>query len=115
MASQSNLAATLGGWSARHRITAITGWVVLVLVSVLIASAVGQITMKQSEYGTGESGRATRLLTDAGITEPAQELVLVHSGTATARCPLVTPAPAAVPAIPSRKAAARARCARPSG
>ena len=33
---QSNLAATLGGWSARHRITAITGWVVVVLVSMLI-------------------------------------------------------------------------------
>ena len=84
MAVQSNLAARLGGWSARHRIMAITGWVVLVLVSMLIGSAVGQMTMKQSEYGTGESGRATRLLTDAGITEPAQELVLVHCGTATA-------------------------------
>ena len=84
MAVQSNLAARLGGWSARHRIMAITGWVVLVLVGMLIGSAVGQMTMKQSEYGTGESGRATRLLTDAGITEPAQELVLLHSGTATA-------------------------------
>ena len=84
MAFQSNLAATLGGWSARHRITAIAGWVVLVLAAMLIGSMVGQVTMKQSEYGAGESGRATRLLTDAGITEPAQELVLVHSATATA-------------------------------
>ena len=84
MAVQSNLAARLGGWSARHRIAAITGWVVLVLVGMLVGSAVGQVTMKQSEYGTGESGRATQLLTDAGISEPAQELVLVHSGTATA-------------------------------
>jgi uncharacterized membrane protein YdfJ with MMPL/SSD domain len=83
MAYRSNLAATLGGWSARHRLAAIAGWVVFVVVAMLIGSAVGQVTMKQSEYGTGESGRATRLLTDAGITEPAQELVLVHSATAT--------------------------------
>ena len=49
MAVQSNLAARLGGWSARHRVTAITGWVVLVLVGMLIGHAVGQMTMKQSE------------------------------------------------------------------
>jgi putative drug exporter of the RND superfamily len=58
--------------------------VVLVLAAMLIGSVVGQVTMTQSEYGAGESGRATRLLTEAGITEPAQELVLVHSATATA-------------------------------
>ena len=84
MAVQSNLAARLGGWSARHRIMAIIGWVVLVVVSMLIGSAVGQVTMTQSEYGTGESGRATAAAHRRGITEPAQELVLVHSAHRTA-------------------------------
>jgi putative drug exporter of the RND superfamily len=84
MAFRSNLAGTLGAWSARHRVAAIAGWVAFVVVAMLIGSAVGQVTMKQAEYSTGESGHATRLLTDAGITEPAQELVLVHSATATA-------------------------------
>ena len=84
MARTSNLAASLGSWSARHRIAAITGWLLLVIVTMLIGSAVGQVTMTQAEYGAGESGRATWLLTDAGVAPPAQELVLVHSATATA-------------------------------
>ncbi len=84
MARTSNLAASLGSWSARHRIAAITGWLLLVIVTMLIGSAVGQVTMTQAEYGAGESGRATWLLTDAGAAQPAQELVLVHSATAAA-------------------------------
>ena len=84
MARKSNLAASLGGWSARHRIAAIAGWLLLVIVTMLIGSAVGQVTMTQAEYGAGESGRAQWLLTDAGVAQPAQELLLVHSATATA-------------------------------
>jgi putative drug exporter of the RND superfamily len=84
VARQSNLAASLGSWSARHRISAIVGWLLLVIVAMLIGSAVGQLTMTQAEYGSGESGRAERLITNAGVAEPAQELVLVHSATATA-------------------------------
>ncbi len=84
MVHTSNLAASLGSWSARHRIAAITGWLLLVIVTMLIGSAVGQVTMTQAEYGAGESGRAQWLLTDAGVAQPAQELLLVHSATATA-------------------------------
>jgi len=84
VAHRSNLAASLGSWSARHRIAAITGWLLLVIVTMLIGSAVGQVTMTQAEYGAGESGRAQWLLTDAGVAQPAQELLLVHSATATA-------------------------------
>ena len=84
MAHQANLAASLGSWSARHRVLAITGWLLLVTVTMLIGSAVGQVTMTQAEYGAGESGQAQWLLTNAGVAQPAQELVLVHSATATA-------------------------------
>jgi uncharacterized membrane protein YdfJ with MMPL/SSD domain len=48
----------------------------------MIGAAVGQATMTRAEYGTGESGRAYRLLTDAGVADPAHELVLVRSATA---------------------------------
>ena len=99
MAHRSNLAASLGGWSARHRITAIVGWLLLVIVAMLIGSAVGQVTMTQAQYGTGESGRAQWLLTNAGVADPAQELVLVHSATATAATPRFR---AAVRAVVSR-------------
>jgi RND superfamily putative drug exporter len=67
MAHQPNLAAALASWSARHRIAAIGGWLLLVIVTMLIGGAVGQVNMTQAEYGTGESGRARWLITDAGV------------------------------------------------
>src|SRR5664279_2541468 len=84
MAHPVNFAASLGRWSARHRISAVAGWLLLVIVTMLIGGAVGQVTMTYTEYGIGESGRAQRLLTDAGVAQQAQEMVLVHSATATA-------------------------------
>ena len=74
-----NLAARLGGWSARHRKTAILGWLLFVVAAVLIGGMVGQLKLTDGEQGTGDSGRAERILEDAGITDPASEMVLVHS------------------------------------
>src|SRR5215469_16922014 len=74
-----NLAATLGGWSARHRWTAVGAWLALVIATVMVGSAVGQITMTQAEYGVGESGQASWALVNAGIKQPADELVMVSS------------------------------------
>jgi uncharacterized membrane protein YdfJ with MMPL/SSD domain len=80
-----NLAATLGGWSARHRLAAVGAWLALVIATVLIGSAVGQVTMTQAEYGVGESGQATWTLVNAGIKDPAVENVMVsHSGSSPA-------------------------------
>ena len=62
MAGSSNLAASLGRWSAAHRVTAVVGWLVFVVSAMLIGGAVGQVTMTHVEYGTGESGRAQRTL-----------------------------------------------------
>jgi uncharacterized membrane protein YdfJ with MMPL/SSD domain len=74
-----NLAARLGGWSARHRKTAILGWLLFVVAAVLIGGMVGQRSLTNSEQGTGDSARAERILDDAGITDPASEMVIVHS------------------------------------
>jgi uncharacterized membrane protein YdfJ with MMPL/SSD domain len=82
-----NLAAAAGGWSARHRLVAIGAWLVLVVVTMLIGNAVGQASMRQVEYGTGESGRAAWMLANAGITQPAPELIMVHA-TRTSASPL---------------------------
>jgi RND superfamily putative drug exporter len=79
MSGVPNLAATLGGWSARHRWTAVGAWLALVVVAMLVGSAVGQVTMTQAEYGVGESGRATWTLVNAGIKDPASELVMISS------------------------------------
>ena len=86
---QPNLAARLGGWSARHRLVAIGAWLVLVVMTMMAGSAVGQVTMTQAEYGTGESGQAAWLLADAGIKNPATELIMVSG-------PASSPDPAAL-------------------
>ena len=74
-----NIAARLGGWSARHRKTAILGWLLFVVAAVLIGGMVGQKQLTGGEEGTGDSGRAERIISDAGIKSPASEMVLVHS------------------------------------
>jgi uncharacterized membrane protein YdfJ with MMPL/SSD domain len=74
-----NLAARLGGWSAGHRKSAIFGWLLFVVAAVLIGGMVGQKPLTNGEEGTGDSGRAERIIEDAGIKSPASEMVLVHS------------------------------------
>lgn len=74
-----NIAARLGGWSARHRKAAIGGWLLFVVAASVIGALSGQVTLKDYEQGAGDSARAQRILADAGITRPASEMVLVHS------------------------------------
>jgi len=83
MAEVPNLAATLGGWSVRHRLTAVGAWLALVVVTMLLGSMAGQVTMTQAEYGVGESGQANWTLVNAGIKDPATELVMISSSGAT--------------------------------
>jgi RND superfamily putative drug exporter len=77
----SSLAARLGGWSVRHRKTAIIGWLLFVIAASMIGAMAGQITMKPQQNGAGDSLRAERILADAGIQHPAGEMVIVHSQT----------------------------------
>ncbi|MFI6466207.1 MMPL family transporter [Streptomyces sp. NPDC050538] len=81
MTGRENLAARLGGWSARHRAIAIVGWLVVVAAAMLIGSAVGQQHMTDQEYAAGESARAWQVLEQKGLIPPADEMVLVHSDT----------------------------------
>jgi uncharacterized membrane protein YdfJ with MMPL/SSD domain len=74
-----NFAARLGGWSARHRKTAIVGWLLFVVVATVLGGMVGQKTMTPHEQLTGDSARAQRVLDDAGIKDPAGEMVIVTS------------------------------------
>jgi RND superfamily putative drug exporter len=84
MAQRRNPAAALGGWSARHRKTAVFGWLLFVILATVIGSAVGQKQLTDAQQGVGGSARALQILHDAGLSEPASEMVLVHSGTETA-------------------------------
>jgi putative drug exporter of the RND superfamily len=79
-----NLAAALGGWSARHRKTAVFGWLLFVALATVIGGAAGQRTLTNAQQGTGSSAQALQILDDAHVAQPASEMVLVHSASFTA-------------------------------
>ncbi len=83
VADAPNLAARAGHWSARHRKTAIWGWLGFVVLAVAIGTAVGTRTLDNAHLGVGESGRAD-LTVDAAFPKSADELVLVQSPAANA-------------------------------
>jgi RND superfamily putative drug exporter len=82
-----NLAASLGGWSARHRKTAVFGWLLFVVLVTVIGGAAGQQSLTDAQEGSGSSAQAMQILQNAGLQTPAAEMVLVHSTTETADSP----------------------------
>ncbi|MEV4630020.1 MMPL family transporter [Micromonospora sp. NPDC049523] len=87
-----NLAARIAGWSARHRTSAIVGWLLFVVVATALSAALGTVQAADSSYGHGESGRATELIADAGFPDRAGEMVLIHSDSQLADAPAFTDA-----------------------
>jgi RND superfamily putative drug exporter len=73
------VAARLGGWSARHRKAAVAGWLLFVVLASVVGGMVGTRHLADHEIGAGDSARADTILADAGIENPASELVLLHS------------------------------------
>ncbi len=83
-----NIAARMGRWSARHRKTAIFGWLAFVVASFAIGGAVGMQTIDQNDMNVGEARKADHIIRDAGFKLDEQmEYVLVQSKTATADDP----------------------------
>jgi len=80
MAHRRSPAAALGGWSARHRKTAVFGWLLFVILATVIGGAVGQKQLSDAQQGVGSSAQALQILQDAGVSDPASEMVLVHGG-----------------------------------
>ncbi len=74
-----NLTARAAMWSARHRRTAIFGWLAFVLVTVALGSMIGTRQLDNNTNGVGDSGRADRIL-NAKFPQTASEQVLVQSG-----------------------------------
>ncbi|HEY7795985.1 MAG TPA: MMPL family transporter [Gaiellaceae bacterium] len=79
----SNISARMGRWSARHRKTAIFGWLAFVVAAVVLGGMLGTKQLGDTDTLPGESGRAARIL-DEGFQQPAGETVLVQSRTLTA-------------------------------
>ncbi|GAA4844206.1 MMPL family transporter [Kitasatospora terrestris] len=74
----------MGAWSARHRKTAVFGWLLFVVLAAYLGGVHGSNKVTDSESMPGEVARAAKILDEAGIKSPAAETVLVQSSTLTA-------------------------------
>ncbi|MGN6796234.1 MAG: MMPL family transporter [Streptosporangiaceae bacterium] len=67
----------IAGWSARHRKTAVLGWLALVAVIFVGGQMFG--TKDLPSYDPGQSGHAERVLDKLGFTSPPAESVLIQA------------------------------------
>ncbi|GAA0655633.1 MMPL family transporter [Kitasatospora atroaurantiaca] len=77
----------MGAWSARHRKTAVFGWLLFVVLAAYLGGVHGSTKISDSEAMPGQVARAAKILDEAGIKSPAGETVLVQSATLTADDP----------------------------
>ncbi len=82
-----NLAARAGRWSAQHRKKAILGWLAFVVLAVVIGGAVGTKTLSDSDYGTGESGRADKVVSEHFPDKEGESVLVQSQGAASNRDP----------------------------
>ena len=66
----------IAGWSARHRKTAVFGWLALVAVAFAAAQLLGSPNHNLND--TGQSGRAEQTLERLGVYAPPSEGVLIQ-------------------------------------
>ncbi len=89
MTRQRNIAASIGGWSVRHRWIAVAGWVLFVVVATMAGARSGQQQMTAHEYAKGDSAKAVRILDDAGVQVAAGEMIMITDPARSARDPAV--------------------------
>jgi putative drug exporter of the RND superfamily len=82
-----NLAARAGRWSARHRKTAVLGWLALVATAALLGAVVGTEELSDADSMSGDSARAQRIVDGAGFRGSSSEVVLVQSASVGADSP----------------------------
>ena len=75
--TSTSLAARAGRWSVRHRRAAILGWLGFVILASLLGGAIGTDKLASHEKGVGESGRADKVLHQAGLGDVAGETLLI--------------------------------------
>ncbi|MGW1000152.1 MMPL family transporter [Streptomyces sp. NPDC002520] len=73
------LAARAGGWSARHRWAAVGIWVLFVVLAMGLGSAAGRVDVDEADQLKGETHTAAKIISDAGIKQPAGETVLIQA------------------------------------
>ena len=74
-----NLAARAGRWSARHRRSAILGWIAFVVAATVGGGMIGTSSLSDSEMGNGSSRAADIAIDKAGFRESSGEQVLLQA------------------------------------
>jgi putative drug exporter of the RND superfamily len=67
----------IAGWSAAHRKTAVSGWLLLVIAAVMAGQMLG--TKNLPSYDPGQAGRAERVLNQPAVRTPPSESVLIQA------------------------------------
>ena len=76
----SNIAARMGRWSARHRKTAIFGWLAFVVAAFALGVAAPMQTIDETDWNVGEARKGDHIIRDGGFRLDEQsEFVLVQS------------------------------------
>jgi RND superfamily putative drug exporter len=78
MNSPRNLAARAARWSARHRKTAILGWILFVVLATMAGSSIGQKELPEAEMANGESKQVMQTIEAADFPETVGEQVLIQ-------------------------------------
>src|SRR5919106_1401293 len=78
--NSTNLTARLGRWSARHRKTAIFGWLAFVVAAVAVGATLGTQRLDPDTVGAGESQRAQEIIEAGAFSDSADESVLDAGG-----------------------------------
>ncbi|MGY1605301.1 MMPL family transporter [Geodermatophilus sp. SYSU D00815] len=73
-----NLAGRVGRWSARHRKTAVFGWLAFVVLAVVLGGLLPRGELTPAEQLLDAPAQAQRILDANGWEEPASEMVLVQ-------------------------------------
>jgi RND superfamily putative drug exporter len=79
-ASGRNLAAAVGGWSARHRRKAIVGWLLFVVSAYAIGSVVGQRQLTDVQMANGDARRANAIYERAFPYHSAEQVLVQGEG-----------------------------------
>jgi RND superfamily putative drug exporter len=66
----------VAGWSARHKKTAVIGWLLFVIAAVVIGQHVTSANL--SAYDPGQSGQAEQVLNRPDVQQAASESVLIQ-------------------------------------
>jgi RND superfamily putative drug exporter len=67
----------VAGWSARHRIVVVVGWLLLVAAAFTVGQRLG--VTNTNAYDPGQAGQAERVLNEPGVQQPGHESVLIKA------------------------------------